>query len=50
MVTFCDRAEPESADYTNKALSELQEYIENLPNSTRKRKLIKKVKLSINVK
>ncbi|KAG8176420.1 hypothetical protein JTE90_018410 [Oedothorax gibbosus] len=46
MVAFCDRgrayAEPESGDYTNKALSELQEYIEQLPNSTRKRKLIKK--------
>ncbi|XP_015930911.1 rho GTPase-activating protein 19 isoform X1 [Parasteatoda tepidariorum] len=46
VIAFCERpnsAEEESSDYTNKALSELQSYIENLPNSTRKRKLIKKL-------
>lgn len=46
MITFCDRAkvaENQASDYTNKALSELQSYIETLPNSNRKRKLIKKV-------
>lgn len=46
MITFCDRTqlpETESSDYTSKALSELQSYIESLPNTNRKRKLIKKV-------
>lgn len=46
MITFCERPDtsaPEPTDYTNKALSELQAYIESLPNCTRKRKLIKKL-------
>ncbi|XP_054712323.1 rho GTPase-activating protein 19-like [Uloborus diversus] len=44
-ITFCDRAKTtvtESSDYTSQALSDLQAYIENLPNTTKKRKLIKK--------
>lgn len=50
MITFCDRTqvpETQSSDYTNKALSELQTYIESLPNTNRKRKLIKKVHLHV---
>lgn len=46
MITFCDRTkvvEAQSSNYTNKALSDLQSYIETLPNSNRKRKLIKKL-------
>ena len=46
MITFCDRTqvpETQTSDYTSKALSELQSYIESLPNTNRKRKLIKKV-------
>lgn len=46
MITFCDRTkvpETQSSDYTNKALSELQNYIESLPNTNRKRKLMKKL-------
>ncbi|GIY37322.1 rho GTPase-activating protein 19 [Caerostris darwini] len=45
LVTFCERPTsdvPNPADYTNKALAELHTYIENLPSSSKKRKLIKK--------
>ncbi|PRD25847.1 UNVERIFIED_CONTAM: Rho GTPase-activating protein 19 [Trichonephila clavipes] len=52
LVTFCKRAncdEPQPVDYTNKALSELHTYIESLPNSSRKRKLIKKFQKENNI-
>lgn len=45
LITFCDQTkvpEMQSSDYTSKALSELQSYIETLPDTTRKRKLMKK--------
>ncbi|GBN19151.1 Rho GTPase-activating protein 19, partial [Araneus ventricosus] len=46
LVTFCERTNMEvsaPANYTNKALAELYAYVESLPNSTKKRKLIKKL-------
>ncbi|CAL1268533.1 unnamed protein product [Larinioides sclopetarius] len=46
LVTFCERTNLEvsaPANYTNKALAELYAYVESLPNSTKKRKLIKKL-------
>ncbi|GFY52626.1 rho GTPase-activating protein 19 [Trichonephila inaurata madagascariensis] len=52
LVTFCKRAncdEPQPVDYTNKALAELHTYIESLPNSSRKRKLIKKFQKENNI-
>lgn len=45
VIAFCDRTktgDENPTEYTNKALAELQSYIQNLPNSARKRKLIKK--------
>ncbi|KFM61384.1 Rho GTPase-activating protein 19, partial [Stegodyphus mimosarum] len=52
MVTFCERSnllQPDSADYTNKALSELKAYIEAMPNSARKRKFVKKFQKENNI-
>ncbi|XP_055936566.1 rho GTPase-activating protein 19-like [Argiope bruennichi] len=46
LVTFCERTNmevAEPANYTNKALAELYAYVESLPNSSKKRKLIKKL-------